>query len=67
MSVFVWLGSPKKNESPKFRITTKKAAGLACVKHSARGTENWERRFLPKQFPSEWENNWTEIVQYLEK
>ena len=65
--VFVWLGSPKKNESPKFWVTTKKAVGLACLKHPAHGTDNWERRFSSTQFPDEWENNWTEIVQYLEK
>ena len=65
--VFVWLGSPNKNESPKFWITTKKAVGLKCVEDSAHGTPNWERRFSPKQFPDEWENNWTEIMQYLEK
>lgn len=66
-AVFVWLGSPKKNESPKFWVTTKKTVGLACAKHPAHGTDNWERRFSPKQFPDEWENNWPEIVQYLEK
>ena len=65
--VFVWLGSPNKNESPKFWITTKKGVGLKCVNNSAHGTPNWERRFSPKQFPDEWENNWTEIMQYLEK
>ncbi len=65
--VFVWIGSPNKNESPKFWITTKKAVGLRCVENSAHGTVNWERRFSPKQFPDEWESNWTEIVQFLEK
>jgi hypothetical protein len=65
--VFVWLGSPKKNESPRFWITTKRTVGIVCVKHSAHGTGNWERRFSPKQFPNDWENNWPEIVRYLEK
>lgn|SRR5665647_36333 len=56
--VFVWLGSPRKNESPRYWITKKKEVGDYCIKHPAHGTDNWERRFLPNQFDPEWENNW---------
>lgn len=65
--VFVWLGSPKKNEAPRYWVAQKKAVGIECVKHSAHGTHNWERRFSPKAFPEDWENSWQEIVHYLEK
>ena len=61
--VFVWLRSPRKNEPPKFWIAAKKTVGRACVKHSAHGTDNWERRFDPSMFPREWENNWPLIEE----
>lgn len=56
--VFVWLGSPRKNESPRYWITNKKAVGVLCRQHPAHGTPNWERRFGLNQLPSEWENAW---------
>lgn len=62
--VFVWLGSSKKNESPRYWIASKRDVGQACVKHSQHGTGNPERRFfLPQSVKGnklnpEWENNW---------
>src|SRR5258707_9784437 len=44
--VFVWLGSPSKNESPRFWITTKNEVGNVCLSHSAHGTANLERRLF---------------------
>lgn len=63
--IFVWLGSPKKNESPRYWIAKKREVGLACVSHSAHGTENWERRFYPKDFEIRWENNWDAFNAFL--
>jgi hypothetical protein len=63
--VFVWLGSPGKNEAPRYWIGTKKEVGLACVHHHAHDTDNWERRFYPQDLPTEWENNWTVIESYI--
>jgi len=63
--IFVWLGSPKKNESPRYWIASKKDVGKACVKHSAHGTENWERRFSPKAFDPNWEDNWGVFKKYM--
>jgi hypothetical protein len=62
--VFVWLGSPRRNESPRYWITSKCAAGEACVRHPAHGTENWERRFSLESLPPEWENNWSVLAPY---
>jgi hypothetical protein len=56
--VFVWLGSPYKNESPRYWISKKKDVGAACLNHGAHGTENWERRFYPKDLNPTWGNNW---------
>lgn len=56
--VFVWLGSPKKNESPRYWITRKKDVGQLCAKHPAHGTSNWERRFNLGSLNRDWENNW---------
>lgn len=44
--VFVWLGSPSKNEPPRYWIASKCEVGDACV-IKAHGTNNWERRFDP--------------------
>lgn len=33
--VFVWLGSPGKNEPPRYWVAPKAAVGAACVRHSA--------------------------------
>lgn len=63
--VFVWLGSPQKNEGPTYWIAQKKAVGVECIKHSQHGTLNWERRFSPQAFPVLWKNNWQVIFHYL--
>ena len=63
--IFVWLGSPKKNESPRYWVALKKDVGDACIKHTAHGTSNWERRFSPKHFNPNWENNWGVLQKYM--
>ena len=63
--VFVWLGSPRKNECPKYWIATKREVGQACKTHRAHGTHNWERRFFPRDLNPQWENNWSVFEQYL--
>lgn len=70
--VFVWLGSPEKNETPRFWITTKRDAGNACIKHTQHNTDNPERRFfLPDKngkqdkLNASWENNWGLFKAYL--
>jgi hypothetical protein len=63
--VFVWLGSPGKNESPRYWVASKTDVGRACVKHPAHGTHNWERRFDVNLLPTPWENNWAVIELYL--
>lgn len=62
--VFVWLGSPRKNESPRYWIATKKDVGEACVKHPAHNTMNWERRFSPRSLDAKWKNNWLLFDKY---
>lgn len=72
--VFVWLGSVRKNESPKYWITTKAEVGKACISHHAHGTTNGERRFhlngqsknpkLKNELQAEWENNWAVLDQF---
>lgn len=52
--VFVWLGSPLRNESPRYWIATKRDVGLACAAHPEHGTANWERRFMISAMPPEW-------------
>jgi hypothetical protein len=67
--VFVWLGSPNKNESPRYWIATKAEVGRACKAHPASGTSNWERRFSicignelkTNALNSKWENSWSGI------
>ena len=56
--VFVWLGSPSKNEPPRYWIARASDVGRACREHSAHGTDNWERRFHPNDFPDAWEGAW---------
>jgi hypothetical protein len=63
--VFVWLGSPSKNESPRFWIAPKNEVGKACLTHSAHGTANWERRFLIKDLNPQWESHWSLFDPYL--
>ncbi|MBA7467891.1 hypothetical protein ES707_09687 [subsurface metagenome] len=62
--VLVWLGSPTKNESPRYWIARKKEVGEACIRHSAHGTANWERRFYPRALNPKWENNWDILEDY---
>ncbi len=70
--VFVWLGSPAKNESPRYWVARKSEVGKACLSHPAHGTNNWERRFFPKhvdprlQLDPSWENNWTPLREYAQ-
>lgn len=75
--VFVWLGSPKKNESPLYWIASKKEVGKLCIAHHAHNSlTNNERRFaLPIQgrkiktgwnyLPNEWLNRWEIIEKFL--
>jgi len=63
--VFVWLGSPKSNESPRYWIALKKDVGQACLEHSQHNTKNWERRFFPKYLNPNWENNWDIFNEYM--
>jgi hypothetical protein len=67
--IFVWLGSPKNNEGPRYWIATKKQVGQACIeiKNSGRQLKrNKERRFrVPCEneegvyyLKKKWENNW---------
>ena len=66
--VFVWLGSPLKNEGPRYWIAKKSDVGRACRLHSAHGTTNWERRFWLKKdvdrIPRTWENHWSLLKAY---
>lgn len=63
--IFVWLGSPRKNENPRYWIARKRDVGLACMHHAAHGTTNWERRFGLKDLDPTWENNWKLLEEYL--
>ena len=63
--VFVWLGSPTTNESPRYWIMTKRSAGKLCLAHPAHGTNNWERRFYVKNLDPTWENNWALFNPYF--
>ncbi len=62
--VFVWLGSPRQNESPRYWVATKREVGRLCRNHPAHGTSNWERRFSPTLFPATWENNWHAFASF---
>ena len=64
-AVFVWLGSPSKNECPRYWIASKREVGVLCKEHHAHGTSNWERRFSPKMFPQGWENNWSVFAHFF--
>lgn len=55
---FVWLGSPDENAPPRYWLARKSDVGRACAEHPASSTDNWERRFFPKDLPAEWENAW---------
>jgi hypothetical protein len=62
--VFVWLGSPARNEPPRYWVAPKRAVGEACLSHGAHGTLNWERRFRPADLPASWESNWSVFDPY---
>jgi len=70
--VFVWLGSPAKNESPRYWVAYKRDVGKACLAHPAHGTNNWERRFFPTsadprlQLEPIWGNNWSVFNQFAQ-
>lgn len=70
--VFVWLGSPRKNESPRYWVATKRQVGQACLAHPAHGTDNWERRFFLCQnkeslnLKREWEDNWKLFDRFVD-
>jgi len=74
--IFVWLGSPKKNESPRYWIAPKKDVGEACLKHPEHGTDHWDRRFFPQdsgpdrvpdsaRLNPKWEDNWGVFKRYI--
>jgi len=63
--VFVNLGSPKKNEKPRYWLATKKQVGQACINHPAHNKKNWERRFSLRGFYPQWEDNWTLLKEYM--
>lgn len=69
--VFVWLGSPGKCESPRYWIAAKREFGIACRRHPAYGTPNWERRFAPEAGTSlpaldaAWLDNWRLFDRFL--
>ncbi len=61
---FVWLGSPKRNEAPRFWIAPKREVGRACIEHPCHGTSNKERRFSFRKLKAEWENDWSVFDPY---
>jgi hypothetical protein len=71
--VFVFLGSPRKNEPPSYWIATRSEVGEACRSHPAHGTKNWERRFWMEvnkwgegaALPAVWRNRWTLFSPYM--
>ena len=63
--VFVWLGSPKRNEAPRFWIAHKRDVGRACIEHPCHGTHNKERRFSLQRLDPNWENNWSVFDEYV--
>ena len=65
VAVFVWFGSSKKNESPRYLDCFKKEVAKACVKHGAHRTKYWERRFYPTDLNQQWENDWKIFVKYM--
>ncbi len=63
--VFVWLGSPKENQSPRYWIAAKKEVGEACIQHGAHGTSDKARRFTVEKLNKNWENNWEVFRKYM--
>ena len=64
--IFVRLGSPAKNESPRYWVATKKQVGQACIEHPCHGTANRERRFGMDRLKTEWENNWKLFDRFVD-
>lgn len=70
--VFVWLGSPAKNEPPRYWLAYKRDVGKACVAHPSHGTGHSERRFFPNatdspyQLDPGWQNNWSPLNRYAQ-
>jgi hypothetical protein len=59
--VRVCLGSPRKNENPRYWVARKSDLDRLCNCHPAHGTSNWERRFWLKDIEQswrKWEDNW---------
>ncbi len=69
--ILVWLGKTDISEPPRYWVAFKREVGQLCIAHGAHGTDNWERRFFPKELqksvplPSEWENRWTLFDEYV--
>ena len=69
--VLVWLGSPSKNESPRFWVATKQEVGKHLMKDPAHGTNNTERRIQLQHknqvlvIHKKWENNWSLLENFL--
>lgn len=63
--IFVWLGSPKNNESPQYWIATKKEVGVFCKSHPAHGTSNWERRFSLENLNPKWKDQWNILNNFM--
>ncbi|MEO6409845.1 MAG: hypothetical protein ABIO45_13980, partial [Burkholderiaceae bacterium] len=63
--VFVWLGSPKRNELPRYWVAAKTDVGALCAAHQAHGTSNGERRFSLEDLPASWENHWELFAAFL--
>lgn len=73
--VFVWLGSPKKNESPQYWIAKKKDVGDLLRRTFPKDSKNRERRFAPDlasglptwkydRLEEKWRNNWNLFDDY---
>ena len=62
---FVWLGSPDKNEAPRFWIALKSDVGRACIDRRPANPDNKERRLWVKDMPAQWENAWDLFFEYL--
>lgn len=66
--VFVWLGSVKLRQPPRYWIAKKSEVGKACIEHVHHKTHKKERRFgiqdldsnqnYKNHLPKEWEGRW---------
>jgi hypothetical protein len=68
--VFVWLGSPGKNESPRYWIALKSEVGALCagkLRNQNKNDWNKERRLFTRkleQWQPTWENRWSLFDTY---